>query len=59
MRSFHKGHSDENGGNISEMRGTHKRVGRYGGQRWGDWRASLTTESIGGTMVVREQCRQD
>ena len=38
MGAFHKGHSDENGGNISEMRGTQERVGRYGGQRQGDWR---------------------
>lgn len=29
------GHNDENGGNISEMRGTHESVRRYGGQRWG------------------------
>ena len=53
------GHSDENGGNVPEMRDTHERDGRYGGQRWGSWRASLTTEGIGGTMFVRQQCRQD
>lgn len=53
------GHSDENGGNVPEMGDTRERDGRYGGQRWGRWRASLTTEGIGGTMFVRQQCRQD
>lgn len=52
------GASDEDAGHGPGLETHRKEMGGMRAER-GPWRASLTTEGVGGTVVVRQQCSQD